>query len=141
MLPEHVRVILKTFASSLKQVTFKSCQNINLVDLMPCTQLESLCILESSSLKGTKVEPDGLSPSAFLPHLKSFESNICLGLWSLLLEGKHELTHIILECCHIGTKVILRIIFKCRLLFNIQLSFHRVVSILFGLVLQRCGPI
>ena len=109
ILPEHVRVILKAFASSLKQVTFKSCQNINLMDLMPCTQLEGLCILESSSLEETKAEPDGLSFS-FLPHLKSFESNICLGLWSLWLEGKHELTRIILECCHIGTKVILHFI-------------------------------
>jgi len=108
MPPNYVKVILNAFAPTLKHLTFKSCDGINLMDLIHCRQLESLFILNcrvSSSLAETKVEPSRLNPSSFLPHLKSVKSDICLGLWSSLLEGKSELTHVFLNCFHNGTKV------------------------------------
>jgi len=107
MSPDYVRVILNAFAPSLKSVTFNSCQDINAMDLIPCYQLETLRILKSSSLAEINIDPGRLSPSSFLPHLKSFESAICLDRWTLWLEGKPELTHVVLDCCHIGTSVIL----------------------------------
>lgn len=108
MSPEYVKVILEAFAPSLKRATFNSCKNINLLDLLPCSQLESLRILKSSSLADIKVESDGrLSPKAILPHLKFFESEICLNLWTLWLEAKSELTHVVLNCCNNDTQVIL----------------------------------
>lgn len=108
MPPNYVKVILNAFAPTLKHLTFKSCDGINLMDLIHCRQLETLFILNcrgSSSLAETKVEPSRLNPSSFLPHLKSVKSDICLGLWSSLLEGKSELTHVVLNCFHNGTKV------------------------------------
>ena len=87
MSPEYVKVILRAFSGTLKRVTFTSCKNINLVDLIPCTQLENLRVLKSSSLADIKVEPSLLSPDSFLPHLKSFESRICdLTPWTSWLE-------------------------------------------------------
>lgn len=107
MPPDYVRVILKVFGPSLKRVTFDRCKKINLMDLIPCHQLESLHILGGSSLdEGNENEITRLSPNKLLPKLTSFESCICLGLWTLWLEGKSELTSVILKCCHNGTKVI-----------------------------------
>ncbi len=104
--PEYAKVILKTFASSLKRVTFSSCDQINLMDLLPCRQLESLSILKYSTLEKSTAESASLSPSSFLPHLKLYKSEICLGLRSLWLEGKSELTHVALNCWHTGANVI-----------------------------------
>jgi len=97
---------LKVFATSLKRVTFKSCQNIDLMDLVDCRNLETLHILGSYSALVEMKKSDRLSFSSLLPHLKSFKSDICLGLWTLWLEGKSELTHLVVNCGHIGTKVI-----------------------------------
>jgi len=106
MSPEYVRVILEAFAPSLMSVSFNSCENINLMDLLPCTQLESLVIFEPSSLVATKVDPSRLSSCSFLPNLNYLESHICLGLLTSWLETKSEMTGIVLSCCHIGTEVI-----------------------------------
>ncbi len=104
--PEYVKTLLKSFAPSLKSVTFNSCKNINWMDLLPCTKLESLVIFESSSLVSTKIDPSRLPPDSFLPNLNHLESHICLGLLTLWLETKSEMTAIVLNCCHIGTEVI-----------------------------------
>lgn len=105
ILPEYIKVILEAFASSLKRVTFSSCKKITLTDLMPCCQLESLSILGFSCLEKPEIAP-ARPPPNFLPQLKSFQSDYCPGLWSLWLEQISELTHLTLNCCHYGTKVI-----------------------------------
>ena len=111
MPPNYVKVILNAFAPTLKKLTFNTCNGINLMDLEPCCQLEILRISSSrltiSDQAESKVDPSRLSPELFLPALKSFESDICLDRWTLWLEGKSELTHVVLDCCHIGTSVIL----------------------------------
>ena len=110
MPPNYVKVILNAFAPTLKYLTFKSCDGIDLMDLEPCCQLESLIIssshrLTTSSLAESKVDPSRLSPELFLPALKSVESDVCLDRWTLWLEGKPELENVLLNCCHNGTKV------------------------------------
>jgi len=44
------------------------------------------------------------SADTFLPDLKRFESDICLGIASPLFEEKVSLTHLSLDCTHISTK-------------------------------------
>ena len=72
------------------------------MDLDPCRQLESLSILKYSTVGESSAEP----PSSFLPNLKSFKSEICLGLWSEWLERKPNLTNVVLNCYHYEAKVI-----------------------------------
>jgi len=97
---EYIKVVLNYFAPSLKRVTFVSCKNINLIDLIDCTQLESLAILKESSLERICVDFDRLSPSSFFPRLQSFESDICLEIATFFLEGKSELSHVVINCFH-----------------------------------------
>lgn len=104
----YVQVILKAFAPLLKNVTFISCKNICFFYLIPCRKLESLRILRSSSL-GEVVQPESglLSLSSLFPQLKFFESNVCLDPWTSVVKGKsNKLAHIVLNCCHTGTRVI-----------------------------------
>ena len=108
--PKFVKPILKIFGPGLRHLTFWSFAEFNMADLIPCNLLESLRIYGSLS---SILEPPSnevniiLRAHSFLPQLKVLKSDICLGQWLRLLEEKPEMTHIVLNCCHIGTEVIL----------------------------------
>lgn len=122
MSPKYVKAILQVFAPTLKHVTFNSCKNIDILDLIPCVQLKTLRILKSSSLAVTKMDPGRLSSSSFLPNLKSIESDICLDCCTLLLEGKSELVHVVLNCWHNGTEVFTHFLkIHIKIFYNILL--------------------
>jgi len=102
----------------LKKLTLNCCEDVNLEALLPCSQLESLRLGDSSSLIPAE-DQHPIDHSSFLPNLKTFEAAICLkdGVWASLFELKSSLTRIALNCCHIGTnvsfsKVALSIIFS-----------------------------
>ena len=81
--------------------------DVDLADLMPCVELESLLIKDITTFDKDK-PPVKLDANQFLPKLKSLESEVCLGPhWMRLFEQKHGLTHVALCCCHVGTKVFL----------------------------------
>ena len=44
------------------------------------------------------------SPSLFLPHLKSFTSEICLMRTTLWLKEKPEMSHVVINCFHLYDK-------------------------------------
>lgn len=75
------------------------CRKIKLADLSLCKQLENLRILYDTTLVH-----DVIDSATFLPKLKSFHSNSCLGVHSRLFEEKSSLVRLVLNCCHLGIK-------------------------------------
>ena len=101
------QAILLGIGPQLSQLTFVSCELIDVADLISCTELEVLQIFLSSSLLLPSENPEEkYFPSGpFLPKLNHLESDICLGSrYSHLFEEKDSLTYLDLECCHVGTK-------------------------------------
>jgi len=112
---EYTRVVLKVFAPNVKNLTFKHCEEVDLADVVACTKLESLQLISltgrygRNTLSPRKVDQESWNSHSFLPQLKSIQSDICLGQWASLLEKKPTLTRIVLNCCHFGILVILKI--------------------------------
>jgi hypothetical protein len=101
------QAILLGIGPQLSQLTFVSCELIDVADLISCTELEVLRIFLSSSLLLPSENPEEkYFPSGpFLPKLNRLESDICLGSrYSHLFEEKDSLTYLDLACCHVGTK-------------------------------------
>ncbi len=94
------RTILRAFSSSLTDLSLNHCSSISLSHLSPCTQLQRLRITYSVLYSDTSLDTD-----SFLPSLKEFESNVCLGEFAHRFERKSTLTDAYFNCCHIGTKV------------------------------------
>lgn len=99
---------MKVFGKGLQQLTFDCCRDINLEDLLPYHQLESLRILSpfDSSISSPSSKTVVLASKEYFPHLKSLESQICLGsIWSRVFEEKSTLTIVSVSCLLIGTEV------------------------------------
>lgn len=92
--------ILKVFGLQLQNLKFKSCHEIKLTDLALCSQLENLRIRESSL--NSREFISSIDAPAFLPRLKRFKSDSCLGLASRLFEEKPTLVSLVLHCSHVG---------------------------------------
>ena len=92
--------ILEKFGPELQQLEFKRCEGIKLADLSLCLQLENLRIIAITVLPN--IVDSTVDEATFLPHLKSFESDVCLGLHSRLFEEKSTLVQLVLECSHVG---------------------------------------
>lgn len=104
---DYRKAILTAIGAQLSQLTFVSCERIDLTDLIPCKELDVLRIFLASSLwLPTEDSEERYSPSeAFLPKLNRLESDICLhARFSHLFEERSTLLHLDLECCHVGTK-------------------------------------
>lgn len=103
--PKFVKPILEIFGPKLDQLSFDSCCDINMIDLLLSPSLRVFNITGSSNLS-TFEDSSKVAADTFLPHLQVLRSDICLGLWSRLFEEKSErLTDIFIHCCHIGTEV------------------------------------
>ncbi|KAI9555851.1 hypothetical protein GHT06_018368 [Daphnia sinensis] len=105
--PDYRKAILTAIAAQLTQLTFVSCDRIDIAGLIACKELEVLRIFLASSLVLQTEDPEERysPPEAFLPKLSRLESDICLhAQYSHLFEEKSSLLHLDLDCCHIGTK-------------------------------------
>lgn len=102
--PKFVKPILEIFGPKLDQLSFDSCSDINMIDLLLCPSLRVFNITGSSNLS-TFEDSSKVAAETFLPHLQVLRSDICLGLWSRLFENKSEMTDVFIHCCHIGTEV------------------------------------
>jgi len=101
-----VKIILDALGPVLNNLCF-SFSYISLSHLIPCSKLERLIIGEDCVLiKDEAVETASWISMPFLPVLKSFTSYVCLGEWGLLFESKKTLTELVLNCSHIGIRVI-----------------------------------
>ena len=74
--------------------------------LAGCTKLEELDIFYHQILPLKPSDSISWTPDTFLPSLKKYRSDVCLGIWSPLIEGKSKLTDLKLKCCHFDTDVI-----------------------------------
>lgn len=103
--PNYQKAVLSSIGAQLSNLTFLSCESIDMTDLVACTALEVLRILFYSTLCLPENPVDKFSVHAFLPKLYYLESDICLHeRFSHLFAEKCSITHLELECCHIGTK-------------------------------------
>lgn len=109
---EYTRAMLKIFGPHLKHLIFKQCHEVDVSDLVVCTQLESLQFIAPEGRYGKnnlslmmRGDQQPLNPHSFLPQLKSIQSDTCLGQWASLFENKYTLTRIVLNCCHFGVPV------------------------------------
>lgn len=107
--PKFVKPILEIFGPKLDQLSFDSCGDINMIDLLLCPSLRVFNITGSSNLS-TFEDSSKVAADTFLPHLQVLRSDICLGLWSRLFENKSEMTDVFIHCCHIGTEVSAKLI-------------------------------
>ena len=96
--------ILEVFGPGLLHLKFESVPNIKLADLAICTKLESLRILGQYSSLSMDDNVSTFDARAFLPNLKSFHNEICLGRHSLLFEEKSTLIRLVLSCSHFVMK-------------------------------------
>lgn len=95
---------MKVFNQTLQHIELNGSESIYLQDLAVCNQLESLQLFYRfrSGLKESNEGPTAFDADNFLPKLKVFESAACLGPLSSLFEGKSNLIHLKLNCCHVG---------------------------------------
>ena len=99
--PSGVRkAVLETIGSCLKHLSFFSCEDVYLSDLYPCIALEKLQIGYGSTVNSNFVVNE-----TFLPNLKRFTSNVCLGKLGSLFEEERSLVSLNLDCSHLQTKV------------------------------------
>ncbi len=116
---EWVKLILSSkLGLALKKITFSHCYQLQLSYLAFCTQLESLTITQSEKIVIAD-RPGVWNSFTFLPRLKEFESAVCLGWWSSLLESKPTLTSLKLNCCHTGLVVIFTFYYILKPIFNV----------------------
>ena len=103
----YVTSILKVFGAELKELNFSTHCEFNVHNLLACPKLENLCIRSYGDDCSKLVDsgPPFSKATTFLPHLKVFKSDICLGRWSYLFENKSSLTSLSLLCCHIGYQI------------------------------------
>ena len=97
-----MRCILEAFGSNLLHLTIycREEDRFNLADFALCPKLESLNI--KNCTLDEKEDVAALDPATFLPQLKSFTSNCCLGSRSRFFEEKSSLVSLDLHCSHIG---------------------------------------
>ena len=100
----YVKSILRALGPNLKSIEFVSCTQLDLHLLEFCAMLKRL-ILQNCSFK-PKTRSSTHSGS-FLPVLETLGSDTCLESWAPLFEDKRTLTDLTLNCCHIGTGVII----------------------------------
>lgn len=96
---DYARPILDVFGPELHQLEIKFCHGIKLTDLALCTQLEGLSILKSCF--NTDESESAVNANFFLPQLKSFKSDFCLGNRSQFFEDKASLVILDVVCSHI----------------------------------------
>jgi len=108
-----IRPILNVFGPNLTSLILIFTEDSrNKLDMAwlggSCTQLKNLSLisLQHPPILHSEHDPVGWSPDTFLPFLTQFRTNICLGKWAPLFEGKSTLTHLHLYCCHVGSRVI-----------------------------------
>lgn len=101
---EYLEAIMKVFGWKLKSLELQFCKKIQLEHLASCTQLEKLKIMGGSILISSARNDPMIrwAPDTFLPLLKSFESDICLGVWAPIFEKKSTLINLELDCIHTG---------------------------------------
>ena len=103
--PAYIKPILSALGSNLKILEFLKCTQLDLQPLAYCTALEELTFFYRCSIE------DGAAalPSGFLPALKFFFSDSCT--CTAFFITKARLTSLKLNCCHVGTKVFIRVIY------------------------------
>ena len=99
-----MEVVLRRFGGGLLSLAYKSCKEVKLTNLVHCVNLQKLRILVSkygTTIFNTEgVKKESIDPETFLPSLKMFESQICLGEFSKNFEQTSTLTQLQMSCCH-----------------------------------------
>ena len=108
--PAYIKPILSALGSHLNSLEFCNCTQLDLQPFVYCTALEKLTFYDGCSFK--LQDGDVTLSAGFLPALKNFFSDSCLGSCSGFFETKSILTSLILNCSHIGTEVLIRIMYK-----------------------------
>ena len=112
--------VLKVFGPELKQLEFEGFYDVELADLALCSKLESLNLHKTNVWMDPPKETD---PTTFLPNLKSFQTEICLGTYSHLFEEKSSLVRLVLNCSHVAvnhTSKVGLFYFKIKFIFILQ---------------------
>lgn len=109
---ERIEDVISVFGEKLRNLIFKSCIQIKPQYLVPCANLETLKFLVSKKKHTTNLNTDGvdlhtIDTQTFLPSLKTLVSQICLREFSTIFKRKSTLTHLELDCSHVGLLVIL----------------------------------
>jgi len=107
---KFVKLILDVFGPTLRKLELDFMKEVEMSHLAPCSLLEELTIKRCRNMKASY--PANWTWATFLPQLKSIKSECCLENWAPLFERKlGSLIAAQLSCCHIGTDVILRLLY------------------------------
>jgi len=107
--PEYFRVLLASIGDKFINMEFEVC-NINLLDLVLCTNLEVLdfgfgCELDSTP--ESALDQINQGGTMFLPNLKELTVGCCMGKSSRLIETiRPSLTKVDLLCCHLENPLV-----------------------------------
>jgi len=100
------------FGPDLTRLNLMGVGPIDMSLLAPCSKLEDLTIVASPINSKDVDAASRFTPDSFLPMLKYFNTDACLGFWApLMIEKKSKLVELSLHCCHIGTNVIIILIY------------------------------
>lgn len=104
---DYVKPFIQAFGTNLTSLTLFCCPEISLEDLAShCSQLNHLKLFRTSIQSKMKCTGNW-NADTFLPLLEKLEVyQVCLGVWSNLIERKVTLVHLKLNCIHIGTNVL-----------------------------------
>ena len=107
--PKVLKMVLDVFGSNVKKLVLTYCTNIDMAHFAStCIKLEQVTFRWCSFINDDSEAFSRWTPETFLPKLTLFRSDFCcLGLWGNLIEKKSSLVHLSLQCCHIGTNVII----------------------------------
>ena len=103
----YVKSILRALGPHLKRIEFHSCTQLDPEVLKYCKKFKHL-VLRNCSFKPKK--RGDVRSGRFLPFLEVLDSDTCLESWAPLFEVKRTLKDLTLNCCHIGTEVLFRIL-------------------------------
>ena len=103
--------LLKNLAAGLEELELSCCWDIDLTLLSSAIHLKRL-VIDDTPLKPGVTPHASWNSENYLPNLEEFNvSELCLGTWAPLFEGKRTLKKLKLWCCHIGTKAIISLHF------------------------------
>ena len=98
---ENRRAVMASLGGQLLSVKYDCCENIDLAELVSCTELRDLEI-QYGNVKPTK-STKSIDAETFLPQLRKLHVDCCLGLESRLFENvRPTLVDLYIRCVHFG---------------------------------------
>ena len=98
---EYRRAVIASLGGQLLSVKYKYCSGLDWAEMVSCNRLQELEIESCTDDKPTSSMP--INAKTFLPRLRKFIIDVCLGEWSRLFEtSRPTMKDLSINCVHFG---------------------------------------